>query len=157
MLRAGCWGRFRFAAGGLSLFLLRPDLPVVFANNAVDVGLRLTVGRNPVLSFDALRTCIVSCEGLDQIEVVALQQFAEIAAAAVYVGAWIKRVVYSQFAGRARHQLHESLRTFGGNSARVESALGANHAVDQVRVEMERGACRGDDLVQIGCGLWRGS
>src|SRR5450759_1668942 len=69
-------------------------------------------GHSPIL-LDALRTRVVSGQRLDEIEIVALQKFAEIAASASDIGLRIEGIVHAKLVGGAGHELHESAGAFG--------------------------------------------
>jgi hypothetical protein len=108
--------------------------------------------------LDALRAGVVGSQRLDQIEVVALQQFAQIACAALDIRLGIKGVLNPELRGGFRHELHQALRAFGRNGANVEATLGAYHTVHQVGVEAVGSTGSADDLVQIDglirCMVW---
>src|SRR5216684_2801287 len=92
-------------------------LSVVFVNNAGHVGAGFAKWRHSSILLDALRTGVVSGQRFDEIEVVALQKFAQIPASTRDIGLRIKGIVDAQLVGGAGHQLHESAGAFGGNGA----------------------------------------
>ena len=53
--------------------------------------------------------------------------------------------------------MHQTLRALGRNGARIESALGVDHAADEIRIEVMPVADGIDDFIQVlrlqGCGL----
>src|SRR5580693_9998424 len=59
-------------------FLLRKFLAVVVPDNARDVGMRLAIGRNTVVLLHSPRTGVVGSQRLGHIEVILLQQLAQI-------------------------------------------------------------------------------
>src|ERR1039458_8062078 len=144
------------------LFLLRfffPDdlflrdlFSVVLVDDPGHVGAGFAKWRHSPILLDALRTCVVSGQRLDEIEIVALEKFAKVAASALNIGLWIEGIVHAKLVGGAGHQLHESAGAFGGNGVRVESAFGVNDAVHEVGVEMIGGAGGVHDLIQSGRG-----
>src|SRR6266446_6718566 len=111
---------------------LRGLLEIVLVHDAGHISAGFAEWRHSPILLDALRTCVVSGQRLDEIEVVALQKFAQIAASARDIGLRIEGIVHAQLVGGARHQLHESAGSFGGNGARIESALGQDVAVEDV-------------------------
>jgi hypothetical protein len=86
--------------------------------------------------LDALRAGVVGGQGFDQVEVVALEQFAEVAGSGFDVGLRVKGIVHAQLGGGLGHELHQSLRAFGREGADVEAAFGADDAGDQVGIEL---------------------
>src|ERR1700732_1954258 len=63
-------------------------LGVVLVHDAGYVGARLSKWRHAPILFDALRTSVVSGQRLDEIEIVALQKFAQITASTRDIGFW---------------------------------------------------------------------
>src|SRR5205814_5370616 len=59
-------------------------LTVEIANNSRHVSARLVVRRHPAVLFHATRTGVVSSQRLDQIEIVALKQLAQITHPSLY-------------------------------------------------------------------------
>ena len=111
--------------------------------------------RHSLILFDALRPRIVCSQGLDQIEVVSFQKFAQIAASARDIRLRIESVVHAQLIGRAGHQLHQAARALCRNCVRIEPALRMNHAIHQVGIEMIRGAGRIHHVIERGHRLYR--
>ena len=109
---------------------------VEVADDAGYVGFGLVIRRDAVVLFDALRPGVVGGEGLDEIEVVALEEFAEIAGTGLDVGLRVESVVDAKLRGGLGHELHEPLGAFGRDGADVESALGADDAGDEIGVEL---------------------
>ncbi len=134
-------------------FFLRYFLAVVFVDDAGYVGASLVKRRHSPVLLDALRPGVVGSERLDEIEMVALQQFAQIAASAAYVGLGIEGILYSQCAGGRRHKLHQTTRAFGRHGMGVESAFGMNNGVHQIGVKMIGSAGRVNNLFKIGSGM----
>jgi len=122
---------------------------VEVADDAGDVGFGFVVRRHAVVLFDALGSGIVGGEGFDEIEVVALEEFAEIARAGVDVGLRIEGIVDAELRGGLRHELHQSLRAFGRDGADVESAFGADDAGDKIGIELVSSAGVSYGLIQI--------
>src|SRR5208282_246678 len=123
--------------------LLSNFLAIVFADNASDISASLVEGRHSVELLDTLRPRVIGGKSLDEIEVVALQEFAQIAASACDVRLRVEGILHAQLASGSRHQLHQSAGAFGGNGPSVESALGVNDAVHKIRIEPIGGAGRG--------------
>src|SRR6266403_6227557 len=69
-------------------------LRIVLVHDAGHVSAGLSKGRHSPILLDALRTCVVSGQRLDEIEIVALQKFPQIAASARDVGLRIESVVH---------------------------------------------------------------
>ena len=88
-------------------------LSVEVADDAGYVGFGFEVGRDAAVLVDALRSGIVGGEGFDQIEVIALEEFAEIARAGLDVGLGIEGVAHAELGGGLGHELHEALGAFG--------------------------------------------
>ena len=128
----GCGGVF---CGGGSRGFGGEFLFVEVADDAGDVGFGFVVGRDAVVLFDALRAGVIGGEGFDEIEVVAFEEFAEIAGAGFDVGLGVEGVFHAELGSGLRHELHESLRAFGGDGADVESAFGADDAGDEIGIE----------------------
>jgi len=108
---------------------------VEVADDAGDVGFGFEVGRDAAVLVDAPRSGIVGGEGFDEVEVIALEEFAEIAGAGLDVGLGIEGVVHAELRGGLGHELHEALRAFGGDGADIESAFGADDAGDEIGIE----------------------
>src|ERR1700732_3250071 len=145
-------GLFSFRFFSPSNLFLGDLLGVVLVHDAGYVGARLSKWRYSSILLDALRTSVVSGQRLDEIEIVALQKFAQITASTRDVGLRIEGIIHAQLVSGAGHELHESAGAFGGNGARVESALGVNDAVHEVGIEMIGGAGGVHDLIQSRCG-----
>src|SRR5208337_3677289 len=111
--RVGGLGSGRLFRGGRSGRLGGEFLFVEVANDAGDVGSGFVVGRNAVVLVDALRPGVVGGEGFDEIEVVTLEQFAEITGSGVDVSLRVEGVVHAELRRGLRHELHESLGAFG--------------------------------------------
>ena len=149
----GCFARR--SSGGRFLFrcfFLGGLLSVVFVHDAGHVGAGFAKWRHSPILLDAIGTRVISGQCLDEIEIVAFQKFAQIAASARDIGLRIEGVVHPKLAGGAGHQLHESAGAFGRNGMRVESAFGVNHAVYQVWIKMIGGAGDVHDFIQWGRG-----
>src|ERR1700694_4531542 len=71
-------------------------LGVVLVHDAGYVGARLSKGRHSPILLDALRTSVVSGQRLDEIEIVALQKFAQITASTRDIGLRIEGIVHAQ-------------------------------------------------------------
>ena len=108
---------------------------VEVADDAGYVGFGFVVGRDSVVLLDALRSGVVGGEGFDEIEVVALEEFAEIAGAGFEVGLRVEGILHAELGGGLRHELHESLGAFGRDGADIESAFGADDAGDKIGIE----------------------
>ena len=78
---------------------------------------------------------IISSQGLHQIEVIAFEQFAEIAGSTIHVGFRIESIGHAQLGSGSGHELHEALRSFGRNCVYFEAALGTNDAIDEIRIQ----------------------
>ena len=76
--------------------------------------------------LDALWTCVVSGQRLDEIEIVTLQKFAQVLASTGDISFGIEGIVHAEVAGGSGHQLHESASAFWGNGVRFEPAFGVN-------------------------------
>ena len=130
-------------------FFLSYFLAVVIVDDAGYISASLVKGRHSPVPFDAFRSRVVGSEGFDEIEIVALQQFAKITASAAYIGLGIEGIVHSQRAGGRRHELHQSTRTFRRHRVGIESAFGMNNAVHQIGIEVVGGAGGVNDVVEI--------
>src|SRR5260370_3621331 len=92
------WGFGR----GLFLFRFFPPrnlflgdlLGVVLVHDAGYVGARLSKGRPSPILLDALRTSVVSGQRLDEIEIVALQKFAQITASTRDIGLRLESLIH---------------------------------------------------------------
>src|ERR1700686_1900728 len=123
-------------------------LGVVLVHDAGYVGARLSKWRHSPILLHALRTSVVSGQRLDEIEIVALQKFAQITASTRDIGLRIEGIIHAQLVSGAGHQLHKSAGAFRRNGARLASAFGVDDAVHQVGIEMIGGAGGVDDLIQ---------
>src|ERR1700687_668225 len=70
--------------------LLGDLLAVVLVHNSSHVGAGFAKWRHSLILFDALGTGVVGGQRLDEIEIVALQKFAQIAASASDIGFWVE-------------------------------------------------------------------
>src|SRR5580698_11475031 len=93
------WSRGRLGSGFRGEFLL-----VEVANNARYVGFGFVIGRNAAVLLHSLRACVMSGQRLDQIKVIALQQFSQVTYAAFHIGLRIKCILYAQLRCGPRHQ-----------------------------------------------------
>src|SRR5260370_31854900 len=84
-------------------------LGVVLVHDAGYVGARLSKWRHSPILLDALRTSVVSGQRLDEIEIVALQKFAQITASTRNIGFRIQGIIHAQLVSGAGHKLHESV------------------------------------------------
>src|SRR5713101_5207229 len=99
----GFRGAGRGFGGELFLFRFFPPrdlflsdlLSVVFVNDAGHVSAGLAKWRHSPILFDALRTGVVSGQRLDEVEVVALQKFAQITASTRDIGLRIEGIVHA--------------------------------------------------------------
>ena len=123
-------------------------LEIVLVHNAGNVGAGFAKWRHSPILLDALRPRVVSGQRFDEIEIVALEKFAQIAAPPRDIRLRVEGIVHAQLVGGAGHQLHKSAGAFGGNGARIESAFGVNNAVHKVGIEMIGGAGGVHDLIQ---------
>ena len=121
-------GRGFGGLGGQFLF-------VEVANDAGYVGFGFVVGRDSVVLLDALQPGVVGGKGLDEIEVVAFEEFAEITRAGFDVSLRVEGILHAELGGGLGHELHQSLGAFGGDGANIESAFGADDAGDQIGIE----------------------
>src|SRR6267378_7002231 len=92
---------------------------IVLVHDAGHVGAGFAKWRHSPVLLDALWTGVIGGERFDQVEVIALPKFAQIAAATGDIGLGIECVSHTQLVGGSGHQLHESAGSFGGNGARV--------------------------------------
>ena len=97
------------------------------------------------------RPGIVSRQRFDHVEVVALQEFAQIARAPSTLAPGSKELATPKLGGGLRHQLHQTPCPFGRHGTRVESTLGVDHAVNEIGIEVMPVADGIDDFVEI---LW---
>jgi len=138
-----------FCGGGGSGRFGGEFLFVEVADDAGYVGFGFVVGRDSVVLLDALGAGVVGGEGFDEIEVVALEEFAKIAGAGLDVGLGVEGIGDAELGGGLRHELHESLGAFGGDGADIESAFGADDAGDEIGIELVGSAGIFYSLVQI--------
>src|ERR1019366_3982145 len=130
-------------------------LAVVVGDDAGNVGMRLTVRRYTLVLPNSLRTCVVSGQGLRGISVVLQQQLSQVPTPAVNVFRRIEAVLDAQVVRRLRHELHQSLRAFARDSASIVAALGANHASNEVGIDLAARTGGVDDPVQVLLGRHR--
>jgi len=95
-----------FPGEGSSGGFIGEFLFVEVANDAGDVGFGFVVGRNAVVLVDALRAGVVGGESFDEVEVVALQEFAKITGAGFDVGLRVKGVADAELGSGLGHKLH---------------------------------------------------
>src|SRR6266852_302586 len=101
------WG----LGGDLFLFRFFPPrelflgglLEIVLVHEAGHVGSGFAKWRHSRILLDALRAGVVGGQRLDEIEIVALQKFAQITASARDIGLRIKGIVHAQLVGGAGH------------------------------------------------------
>src|SRR5512141_394478 len=97
-----CWWRTRFPVGRrlLCLFLSESGvlcylLPVEVSNDPCNVRLRFVVRRNAVILVDASGARIVGSQRFVHVEVIFLQQLAQVLASALDIRARVERIRYS--------------------------------------------------------------
>ena len=78
---------------------------------------------------------VVGGQGPGQVALVARDEGTQIARAAVEVRGRIEGIRDAHLAGRAWHELHQSLRPLGGNGLSLEPGLHADDGHDERRVE----------------------
>jgi hypothetical protein len=118
-----------------SRLLLRQLLTVEVAHDAGNVLARLQIWRNALVLLHAVRSGVVGRKRFDKVEVVTLQQLAQITGAAVHIRFRIEGVRHPQLRRGSRHELHQSLRAFGRNGMNFEPTLRSNDAADQIWIE----------------------
>src|SRR6202158_4556364 len=121
-LRARPFGGSGFRDRACGFLLCRLSL-IESLDDARYLSPRLVVRRHTIKLLDSLRPCIVGSQRLDQIEVVALQQFPQIFRSALNIRFGIESVWNAESRRCPGHQLHQALRSLGRHSARIESAL----------------------------------
>ncbi len=122
---------------------------VEVANNAGDVGFGFVVRRDAVVLLDALWSGVVGGEGFDEIEIVALKQFAKVAGSTLDVGLRVEGILHAERRGGLRHELHESLSAFRRDGADIEAAFGADDAGDEIGIEIVGAAGVAHGLIEI--------
>ncbi|MNL25782.1 hypothetical protein D3C87_1472750 [compost metagenome] len=117
-----------------------------------DVGLRLGVGRHPVVLDHGRFAGVVTCQRQYLVAVEALEQPGQVAHAATNVLSCVERIVHGETLGGGGHQLHQPLGAGFGNGVGAKRRFGMYHCADQRPVDtiMTRS---GFDLPPIGLGV----
>src|SRR6202030_243824 len=120
----------------LGFFLLSNLLGVVLVHDARYIRARFSKWRHTPILLNPLRTSVISSQSFDEIEIIKLKQFPQIAAPARNICLRIESIVHAQLIGGAGHELHQSTRAFRRNRMRIESTFSVNNAVHEVGVQM---------------------
>ena len=115
--------------------LLRRFLLIEVLNYARHIRPSFIIRRYAFILLHPQRPGIVSGQRLHQIEVVTLQQFAQILRSTLHIRLRIECIRHPQLRSRSRHQLHQPLRSLRRNRPRIESALRLDHAVHQIWIQ----------------------
>src|SRR5438105_1417322 len=113
-------------SGGLGFLILALDL--------IDVGNRLSVGRNVAVFLHFIRAGVIGGKREREIVVVELQQLFQVARASVDVLLRIENIFHAQACRGFREQLHQAAGVLTGNGFRVEMGLDLHHAGNEFGV-----------------------
>ena len=128
------------------------DAAVEFANNPRYIQPRLTIGWDSVPAIDCSGASVVGGESKREVVVVALKEGVEVGGSTIDVLIRDEGVGDSELGCGSRHELHQALSTGAADGARVTAALCADHAGEQIGVEVMCGSCMSEELMDFGVG-----
>lgn len=103
-----------------------------FADDAENVVAGFRDGGDAAVFIDTGGTGVIGREGEFDTSFIFIEELFEVAGAAVDVLGGIEGVGYAELLCGGGHELHEALGSFGGDSARFESAFAFNNGADEI-------------------------